>query len=121
MKLRVGLAALLMLGAGCTAIGHQQVLGWPELEIIEYHVPTRDLYERCSRYMGVGMLPEACAEFDLTERRCHIWLSADFPPPRYVVEHERLHCRGYDHIGMSTMKGILERYRARVALSGGGR
>jgi hypothetical protein len=29
-----------------------------------------------------------------------------------VVEHERLHCQGHDHIGETAMRDFLTRYRA---------
>jgi hypothetical protein len=34
-----------------------------------------------------------------------------------VIEHERLHCQGYDHPGESTMRNILARFNARQALA----
>ena len=72
------LAALLLVTA-CSTIEHQRVDGWPQLEIVEHYVPYREMQERCVRYVGFGMAPEACAEFDLPARKCHIWYSADPP------------------------------------------
>jgi hypothetical protein len=102
------LAALL---AGCT-MGHERVDGWPALQVVEHYVPHAEMRERCARYAGFGMSPEACAEFDLAAARCHIWYSADFPPPRFVRDHERLHCAGYDHVGSASMQQILKRHLA---------
>ena len=56
----------------------------------------------------------ACAEFDLARGTCDIWLSESFAP-RKVIEHERLHCQGYDHVGASGMRDFLTRYRAWAA------
>jgi hypothetical protein len=67
--------------------------------------------ERCEKYVGFGMSPLACAEFNLPAKRCDIWFSADFPPTREIVRHERMHCAGYDHAGETTMQRILTRYR----------
>lgn len=92
-------------------VGHQKVAGWPDMQTFEHYVPTDQMRDRCSKYVAFGMSPEACAEFNLAANRCDIWLSADFPPAKWVVEHERLHCKGYDHIGMSTMAELLARHR----------
>jgi hypothetical protein len=113
-------AILLFLIGACTVVGHQKVSGWPQLQIVEHHVPHAQMRDRCAKYTGFGMSPQACVEFYLKARQCHIWYSADFPPTRQIVEHERLHCRGYDHIGATTMQALLARYRtAQESASGG--
>jgi len=104
------LAALL---AGCSAMGHQRVEGWPALEIVEHYVPHTEMRDRCAPYVGFGMSPEACAQFDLAAGKCHIWFSAEFPPQRFIVEHERLHCAGYDHVGSTGMAQFLRFHQAR--------
>lgn len=93
--------------ASCTVVSHEKVEGWPQLAVIEHHVPHAEMRDRCARYTAFGMPPEACAEFDLARGECHIWLSADFPPQGWIVEHERLHCAGYDHIGSNYLRSIL--------------
>ena len=104
----------LLLGA-CTVIGHQKVEGWPQLTVIEHHVPHHVMRDRCVKYAPWGSSPEACAEFNLAERRCDLWFSADFPPLPTFVEHERMHCDGYDHVGESNMRDFLARYNAEQA------
>lgn len=99
-----------MVISACTVIGHEQVQGWPQLQVFEHHVPTAEMRERCAKYTGFGVSPEACAEFRLAENRCDIWYSADFPPTAAIIEHERLHCAGYDHVGQKHMQAILERH-----------
>jgi len=98
--------------SACSVIGGERVSGWPELKIIEHHVSHREMRDRCMPYMGVGMSPEACAEFDFAQSRCDIWLSADFPPARFVVEHERQHCLGFEHAGENDLRDILANLRA---------
>lgn len=93
-------------------LGHQKVEGWPALAIVEHYVPHAEMRDRCSRYVGFGMSPEACAEFNLAKRECHIWFSADFPPQKFIVEHERLHCAGYDHAGSTAMQQFLRQHQA---------
>ena len=108
------LALLAVLASGCSIIAHEKVEGWPQLEIIEHYVSNAEMRNRCAPYVGFGMSPEACAEFDLYNRKCHIWFSADFPPPKFIVEHERQHCAGYDHVGSSNMARYLQQHVART-------
>jgi hypothetical protein len=111
------LAVLAALAAGCSAVGHHRVEGWPKLEIVEHYVPHAEMRDRCVRYVGWGMEPAACAEFDLARGKCHIWFSADFPPQKFIIDHERLHCAGYDHVGSTAMERFLERHVAGQAAS----
>jgi hypothetical protein len=101
---------LFLLLGGCTTIGHQKVEGWPQLTVIEHHVPHYVMRDRCVKYAPWGTSPEACAEFNLEARTCNIWFSADFPPPPAFVKHERMHCEGYDHVGETQMRDFLARY-----------
>lgn len=91
------------------------VEGWPQLQIIEHYVSAPAMRERCSRYVAFGMLPEACSEFDLAARRCHIWFSDDPRPAAFIRNHERQHCEGYDHVGSDGMRRLLQAYQAREA------
>ena len=102
--------ALLML-AGCTVVGHQRTEGWPQLKVTEHYVANATMRDKCAKYVAFGVSPLACAEFNLRAGTCDIWFSADFPPPHTVIEHERMHCQGYDHIGGSTMRNALRAIR----------
>jgi hypothetical protein len=101
------LAALL---AGCAVIGREPVAGWPELTIVEHRVSAAQVRARCSKYAGPALLVLGCAEFHLAARRCDIWLIERLSPS-FVVEHERLHCRGYDHAGETALRDLLDRHR----------
>jgi len=101
-----------LLGA-CTTIGHEKVEGWPQLTVVEHYVPHHVMRDRCVKYTPWGSSPEACAEFNLAEARCDLWFSADFPPPQAFIEHERMHCAGYDHVGESNMRDFLAGFNAR--------
>jgi hypothetical protein len=103
-------AILILFLGGCTTIGHQKVEGWPQLTVIEHHVPHYVMRDHCVKYAPWGSSPEACAEFNLEARTCEIWFSADFPPPPAFVTHERMHCDGYDHVGQTQMRDFLARY-----------
>lgn len=65
------------------------------MQTIEHYVPHAEMRNRCVKYTPVGMSPEACAEWDYTTKECHIWYSSDFPPNESIIEHERLHCKGF--------------------------
>jgi hypothetical protein len=115
-RMRTSIAIFAALAAGCSINSHERIAGWPELQIVEHYVSHTEMRDRCAKYVGFGMQPEACAEFNLSQRRCDIWFSRDFPPQRWIVAHERQHCAGYDHIGSTAMQQLLERY---VAANGG--
>jgi hypothetical protein len=106
------LAMVSAIAAACTVIAGDPVTGWPEMQTVEHRVPHNEMRERCARYVGFGMSPEACAEFNFAAGRCDLWFSADFPPAAYVVEHERQHCQGFEHAGEHELRAILAQYLA---------
>ena len=110
-------ALLAALAAGCSIVGHEQVQGWPQLEIVEHYVPQAQMRDRCAPYVGFGMTPEACAEFDLANGKCHLWFNGDSPVQEFIVKHERLHCAGYDHVGSTNMARFLQQHVARQGAS----
>jgi hypothetical protein len=104
--------------AGCAGIGHEQVEGWPRLQMVEHYVPHAQMRSRCARYVvRFGTDPRACAEFNFSAGRCDIWYSAELGPRPELIEHERLHCAGYDHPGEGAMKGMLAAWRSRQVFS----
>jgi hypothetical protein len=111
---RILIILLAAAGAACSTVGHEKVEGWPDLMIVEHRVSSGEMYDRCRKYVAFGMLPMACAEFNLATRRCDIWLIEGFAP-RSIVEHERLHCQGHDHVGETAMRDFLTRYRTATA------
>jgi hypothetical protein len=111
-------AVLVALGlVGCSSIGTDRVSEWPELKIVEHYVPNNEMRDRCARYVGFGMSPLACSEFDFDGKLCHIWYSADFPPQGYIVRHERAHCLGYEHAGEHELQAMLNDYRGAQSAS----
>ena len=110
-SVRVAAAVLVSaIASGCTVMGGERVEGWPQLTVVEHHVSHKEMRDRCGKYLGPFSSPEACAEFDFAALRCDIWFSADFPPPAFIVTHERQHCLGYEHEGEHEMRAILARY-----------
>lgn len=112
MAVPASMLSLCILAGACSVTGGEPVQGWPKLQVFEHYVPHHVMRERCAKYVGFGMTPEACAEFNLATRRCDLWFSADFPPQPFIVQHEREHCLGYEHAGENDLRNMLARYRA---------
>ena len=107
-------AALLAAGlGGCSVMNtHEPVPGWPQLKVVEHHVSHAEMRDRCARYVSPFSFPEGCTLFYLDRREAHIYVSAELPSPG-VLEHERLHAAGYDHVGSTNMRRVLEQWFAR--------
>ena len=97
-----------------TSIGHEKVAGWPELAVVEHYLPHKLMLARCARWAN-GLAPLACAEFDFAAARCDIFYSAERRPSRELVQHERLHCQGYDHAGETAMREQLAQWNRKIA------
>lgn len=91
---------------------------WPELRVIEHHVHGGEVLRQCYRFVSlpmklVGALPQACAMVYFDRGECHIYVRGDYPDAA-VLKHERLHCRGFDHIGASTLRDAWLDYHQRI-------
>jgi hypothetical protein len=96
---------------GCASIDtHQRVPGWPELKIVEHHVATEEVLERCQPFARFSV-PEGCTLFHFHRSEAHIYVRKDFPAA-WVLNHERLHAAGYDHRGSTAMQRMLEAWKA---------
>lgn len=110
----LALAAIAIALQGCATIDtHERVNGWPNLKMTEHYVPHHVMRDKCVRYAPFGMSPEACAEIDFANATCDIYYSADFPPLKSFIEHERLHCDGFSHPGDTTLADAWLAYKAR--------
>jgi uncharacterized protein YceK len=105
--------SLSLLANGCTSIDRHTdpPSDFPRLEVSVNYVPHHQMRDICSKYIPAFASPEACMEWDFSKKTCTIWLSKDFPPHPSVVEHEKLHCKGYDHIGDSTLRDAWTTYK----------
>ena len=111
MEKVVLVAALSAALTGCAAIDHHQpVPDWPELKIVEHHVATEEMLERCQRFARFSV-PEGCTYFYFDRSEAHIYVRKDFPAS-WVLKHERLHALGYDHHGSTAMRRMLENWKA---------
>jgi hypothetical protein len=96
---------------GCAVIDkHEPVPGWPELKVVEHHVATEEMLERCQRFVRFSV-PEGCTYFYFDRSEAHIYVRKDFPAG-WVLKHERLHAAGYDHLGSTAMQRMLEAWKA---------
>lgn len=112
----LALAAALAMSA-CTVMNEHQAPDpqWPALQVVEHEVSAIEMLRRCYRFVSLpmkllGAIPFACAEINLVENRCDIWFTADSDP--FILEHERLHCKGYDHHGDTTLRDFLRAHKA---------
>lgn len=114
---KLSLAAALLFLASCTTIDAHRAppADWPKLKVVEHRVGAVEMLKRCYRYVSLpmklaGSVPFACAEVDFVRRRCDIWAIED--AEEGVMEHERDHCDGRDHVGDDTLAQALRAYRA---------
>lgn len=103
--------------AACTAIGHTPPpADWPKLEVIMHEESVGAMLAHCYPPMSalakvIGFIPLACANINFDRKRCDIWQLPNPVPER--VEHERLHCQGYDHVGGSYLADGWAAWKAR--------
>jgi len=106
-------SCLVLLLAGCASAGpsidveRTPPADWPKLEEHVFRIEQADIPERC--FDGISTRANACAVTDFRNRVCNIYVATDDPA---VLEHERLHCLGYDHPRASTMRAGWARYKA---------
>ena len=114
MKRILGLAVLSAALTGCalTIDSHRPVPDWPALKVVEHHVAHDEMYERCRRFVPAFSAPEGCTLFYFDLSEAHIYVNKE-SPSRWVLNHERLHAAGYDHIGSDHMRRALEAWRAK--------
>jgi hypothetical protein len=112
LKTAVGFAVFTAALAGCAVIDrHERVPGWPELKIVEHQVATQEMRDRCARFVPPYQFTEGCTIFHFDRGEAHIYVSKDYPS-RLVLEHERWHAAGYDHVGSASMRRLLEAWQA---------
>lgn len=96
--------------AGCAINSSVRIANWPPLKVVENYVSSATMFDRCQKYAPWGSIVEACAEFDLAAGVCNIYYNKEFPPPQRIIDHEREHCAGYDHVGGTEMRALLEQF-----------
>src|SRR5512132_4211255 len=90
---------LALLVSGCASIDYRAgpVRGLERMAVEERVIDATQIYAACSRCGHTGIdIPLACTCINFRTNRAVIWLSRG--APQSVVEHERAHGRGYDHV-----------------------
>ena len=110
MKRAVIAAALLAL-TGCTVVNEHKLppADWPALEITVERNGFWETQEKCGRNVAEVLLigpALGCMWVNFDEMRCRIYLWLDV-----VLEHEMLHCQGYDHYGSSDLADYWEQWK----------
>lgn len=81
---------------------------WPALEERITHGSVEEVQRWCN--MPKGMRAYNCATVNFKYGLCMIYLSSQDPA---ALEHERAHCRGYDHVGdTNRSRNAWERWKA---------
>jgi len=106
-------ACALVAGCAVTAIDHESgpPEDWPALAVtVHERAPEFDTACKVSSH---AMPVLGCTVANFERRTCNIYLrfSADA-----VLDHERLHCLGYDHAGEAGLRTAWARYKEREQL-----
>jgi hypothetical protein len=94
MKRWTWLLLLALVGCSSIDLSNKPPRDWPELEV-RVHKEGFMAKRECDGFFG------GCAVVDFCAKTCDIYLQWDF---NFILEHEKLHCKGYDHYGEKTMR-----------------
>ena len=95
---------------GCTTIDmNSKIEDWPNLTVTEHFGTTQEMREACSKYVGGFETPLACTEWDFDEARTDSYYEEN--PPQWILDHERLHQKGYDHPNSTYLKKLWEEWK----------
>ena len=103
--------ATLMLSACSTIDAHTPApSGWPALRIVIVDDPYADkgieVYCSPSNLFAYHM---ACAVPDFAQQTCFIYARSR---DKWLIDHEKLHCAGYDHPGGSSIRKIMNYWKS---------
>ena len=102
---------LFLLLSGCAAISTTPPpTDWPKLATTIHAVSSKEMRDVCQPYMPFGSIAEACALWNFDAKTCDIWIDRE---TQSGLEHEKLHCLGYDHAGGTTLADAWASYKGR--------
>ncbi len=106
----IALLLILALGA-CTLINEHKLppKDWPNLEVTVYETGFSETQEKCGwSVLGAVLVGPilGCAYINFDKMKCDIYLWVNS-----VLDHELLHCKGYDHIGSSRLADYWEQWK----------
>jgi hypothetical protein len=107
----LGAAHVLLAGCIITPIdqAREPPHGWPELSVRVEHVAGQ-LNSVCHLRSGVFAPLVGCTVIDFARRSCVIYLGVR---SETVLQHELLHCHGYDHPDESTFRDAWDSFNRR--------
>jgi len=108
---KLAAAILAMTLTACTAIDthRQPPSDWPALTVNVQKVGFWELQRVCGG--NVLMQYFGCAIIYFAMMLCRIYYAADDESAEYVIGHEKMHCRGHDHIGSSALADGWEKWK----------
>jgi len=102
---------------GCTAINvHQEPpKDWPKLSVSIQKVGFWEMQTLCGGNPLMAALGLknyfGCAWIRFDTNTCVVYYSSDDEHGKLVIEHELMHCEGYDHIGSSSLADGWEQWK----------
>jgi hypothetical protein len=87
---------------------------WPELKVVVFDMSRAEVEKRCPPKRP-GWYTNGCAKVVWCAKTCEIYMSSMMTTGRNyfdVLEHERAHCRGYNHPGETSTSDRWERAKA---------
>jgi hypothetical protein len=105
-------ALLLVMALGaCTIVNEHRAppADWPELTVTINETSFKETQDKCGWNVVAAVLIGpmfGCAYVNFDQMKCdvYLWLNA-------VLEHELLHCKGYDHIGSTALADYWEQWK----------
>lgn len=103
--------------SGCTAINvHQEPpKDWPKLLVSIQKVGFWEMQTLCGGNPLMAALGLknyfGCAWIQFDTNTCVVYYSSDDEHGKLVIEHELMHCEGYDHIGSSSFADGWEEWK----------
>ena len=107
LSIRVAISAAAFVASGCESLVYND---WdakpvlPPLPARYVQVSGAELARKCGSYPGGIVL--GCADRNFVTRVCTIYTKSD--PPKWLLDHERKHCAGYDHSRPRTIENREE-------------
>lgn len=100
---------VVLLLSGCATVidaGRPPPSDWPQLKETVIHTSSRVAKQLCASEKLDYV--DACTIIAFSKNECNIYTTTDDPD---VMAHERMHCKGYDHVGSTTLRDAWEKWK----------